>query len=290
MYSGKGKLYHSHRKVIYSHLLTAKHCAAFIPAISFMRKFRCLSQFPLCAVFYQPCKSHRIILPGVLIILPVSIPTFKSCCDTAPVAITTIPHHRRAKMKGLFSPMMFRIEPLPHSSTNVPAAGRTLNRPIITNPLKTSIQKVPTEAAAQPEYSLWHLQEEFTHFSRAEPVAPALFPFCRHSLIRSPQGINTRSRHGSCHPPHSSSGAATAPASATRLRATGDRWQRCCFLQTCSTNLLLQGISLAWTAEGCQGILRELPLFSPAAAALLNQPPIPPCPATDCPWKIPGNQ
>lgn len=128
---------------------------------------------------------------------------------------------------------------------------------------KTSVQRVPTEAAAQPEYSLWPLQKELTRFSRAEPAAPALFPFRRQGLIRSPQGINARSR-GSCRPSRLSPGAATAPASPHGSRRQGTDGP--------GTASCRSKESAGWGSGGCPGTLREFPLFSPAAPP--DQPPL----------------
>lgn len=188
-----------------------------------------------------------------MITLPGSVRAFKSRCDITPVATPTISHCHQAKMKGL-------ISPLPRSPTNSPAAGRALNRPFLRDHhqslKKTSVQRVPAEAAAQPEYSLWHLQKEFTRFSRAEAVAPAPLPFLTHGSIRSPSGINAREQARQlppipvCVP---AAATATAPASAPRIQATGDRWHR----EPKSAAPRNQPGS-----EGCRGMLPEGSLCS----------------------------
>lgn len=80
--------------------------------------------------------------------------------------------------------MMFRIELLPCSHTNFTAAERTLNRPIIINPMKTPIQRTneehtdqPTETAAEPEYSRG---DSFGIYKRNSQISPVLNPYLLH--------------------------------------------------------------------------------------------------------------
>lgn len=96
--------------------------------------------------------------------------------------------------------------------------GKNLNRPIIINPIKTSIQRINevhtvqcTEAAAEPEYSRG---ESFGVYKRNSHISSVLNPSTsctiplsqlvgRQHLIQSPQGISTQSWHSSCHPSRS---------------------------------------------------------------------------------------
>jgi len=79
---------------------------------------------------------------------------------------------------------MFRIELLPRSYINFTAAERTLNRPIIINPIKTFVQKTnevrtdqPMEAAAGPEHSRG---ESFGMHKRNSHISPVLNLYLLH--------------------------------------------------------------------------------------------------------------
>lgn len=76
--------------------------------------------------------------------------------------------------------MIFRIELLPRSYINFPAAEKTLNRLIIINSIKTSTPRInevhigqPTEAAAEPQCSHG---ESFGIYTRNSHVSPGLNP------------------------------------------------------------------------------------------------------------------
>lgn len=83
--------------------------------------------------------------------------------------------------------MMFRTELLPCAYINFTAVERTLNRLIIINPIKTSIQRINevhteqhTEAAEEPEYSHG---ESFGVYKRNSHISPVLNPY---RLLYSP--------------------------------------------------------------------------------------------------------